>query len=238
MPARLTRSFATRVAMISRRSGCRSSCSRNRSRSSSSRRKLARKGGIVGKARTRAAPVTRPWCASRIANSGAVSPPPRAARSSNVSMLGRNSSSRLRTPACSKCVRTARARRHRRRLGRGVRQRLRLVVVVAQHERRHLVGHLHEQLVPLLLGQVAVGDDRVEDLDVDLVVGAIDARRVVDRVHEDAAPAERVGDPCALREAEVAPSPATRARRSSASARTASFARSPTSAFRSSRAFT
>ena len=94
---------------------------------------------------------------------------------------------------------------HRRGLGRGARQRLRLVVVVAQHERGHLVGHLGQELVPLLPRQVAVGDDRVEqDLDVDLVVGAVDARRVVDRVHEDAAAAERVGDPRALSDAEVA----------------------------------
>ena len=56
-----------------------------------------------------------------------------------------------------------------------------------------------------LLGQVALGDDRVEqDLDVHLVVGAVDAGRVVDRVHEDPAAAARVGDPGALREAEVA----------------------------------
>jgi hypothetical protein len=36
------------------------------------------------------------------------------------------------------------------------------------------------------------------------VVGAVDARRVVDRVHEDAAAAERVRDPRALSEAEIA----------------------------------
>ena len=95
--------------------------------------------------------------------------------------------------------------RHRRGLGRGALERLRLVVVVAQDECRHLVGHLGQQLVSLLPRQVAVGDDRVEqDLDVDLVVGAVDAGRVVDRVREDAAAAERVLDPGALREAEVA----------------------------------
>ena len=72
---------------------------------------------------------------------------------------------------------------HRRRLGRRARDGLRLLVVVAQHERGDLVGHLGEERVALLPGQVAVGDDRVEqDLDVDLVVGAVDAGRVVDRV--------------------------------------------------------
>ena len=93
---------------------------------------------------------------------------------------------------------------HRRRLRRRARDRLRLLVVVAQDERGDLVGHLGEHRVPLLPGQIAVGDDRVEqDLDVDLVVGAVDAGRVVDRVHVDPAAAARVGDARALREAEV-----------------------------------
>ncbi len=94
---------------------------------------------------------------------------------------------------------------HRRRLRRRARDRLGLLVVVAQDERADLVLHLGEDGVALLLGQVAVGDDRVEqDLDVDLVIGAIDARRVVDRVHEDPAAAQRVCHARALREAEVA----------------------------------
>jgi hypothetical protein len=93
---------------------------------------------------------------------------------------------------------------HRCRLRRRARDRLRLLVVVAQDERGHLVPHLREDRVPLLAGQVALGDDRVEqDLDVHLVVGAVDAGRVVDRVHVDPATAAGVGDPCALRKAEV-----------------------------------
>ena len=93
---------------------------------------------------------------------------------------------------------------HRRRLRRRARDRLRLLVVVAQDESGHLVPHLGEDRVALLAGQVALGDDRVEqDLDVHLVVGAVDAGRVVDRVHVDPAAAARVGDSCALREAEV-----------------------------------
>ena len=40
----------------------------------------------------------------------------------------------------------------------GDRQRLRLEVVVAQHQRGDLVGHLREQRVALLLGQLAFGD--------------------------------------------------------------------------------
>ena len=93
---------------------------------------------------------------------------------------------------------------HRSRLRRRARDRLRLLVVVAQHERGNLVRHLGEDRIPLLPGQVAVGDDRVEqDLDVDLVVGAVDAGRVVDRVHVDPAAAARKGDPRALRDTEV-----------------------------------
>ncbi len=94
---------------------------------------------------------------------------------------------------------------HRRCLRRRGADRPRLLVVVAQHELADLVGHLGEQRVALLHRHVAVGRDRVEqDLDVHLVVGAVDAGRVVDRVGVDPAAAERVLDAAALREAEVA----------------------------------
>ena len=49
--------------------------------------------------------------------------------------------------------------------------------VVGQHELTDLVGHRRQQLVALLDGQVAGLDELVEeDLDVDLMVGAVDAR--------------------------------------------------------------
>ena len=55
-----------------------------------------------------------------------------------------------------------------------------------QDVRGHVVGHVGEQLVALLDGQVAGGHHGVdEDLDVDLVVGAVDAGRVVDGVGVD-----------------------------------------------------
>jgi len=64
--------------------------------------------------------------------------------------------------------------------------------------------HTGEQLVALLYGHVAVLDDGVEQyLDVDLVVGAVDAGRVVDGVHVYATPVEGVLDPPPLREPEV-----------------------------------
>ena len=98
----------------------------------------------------------------------------------------------------------------RRRVRRGVGEGEVLLVVVAQHQRADLVGHLGEQGVALLLGQVAVADDPVEqDLDVDLVVGGVDAGGVVDEVGVDGAAvtvAAGLGvlDPAALGEPEVA----------------------------------
>ena len=87
----------------------------------------------------------------------------------------------------------------------GDRQRLGLEVVVAQHQRGHVVGHLREHGVALLLGHLAVGDRQAEqDLDVDLVVRGVDAGRVVDRVGVDATRRERRLDASALGEAEVA----------------------------------
>ena len=87
----------------------------------------------------------------------------------------------------------------------GDRQHLRLEIVVAQHQRRDVVGHLGEQRVALLLGELAVGDRQPEqDLDVDLVVGGVDAGRVVDRIGVDAAAGQRVLDAAELRAAEVA----------------------------------
>ncbi len=85
------------------------------------------------------------------------------------------------------------------------RQRLRLRVVVAEHERRDLVRHLREQLVALRTRQLLLPDRLLEqDLDVDLAVGAVDAARVVDEVRVDLAAAQRVFDAAALREAEIA----------------------------------
>ena len=94
---------------------------------------------------------------------------------------------------------------HRQRLPAGDEQRQRLRLVVVEHEVGDLVGHRLEQLVALLRRQLAGGDDAVEeDLDVDLVVAAVDAGRVVDGVGVDQAAGERVLDPAELGEPEVA----------------------------------
>ena len=62
-----------------------------------------------------------------------------------------------------------------------------------------------QQPVAVLAGQLAVPDHAVQqDLDVDLVVGGVDAGRVVDEVGVHQAAAERVLDPGLLGQAEVA----------------------------------
>ena len=94
---------------------------------------------------------------------------------------------------------------HRQRLRPGDHQRQGLGPVVVEHQLRDLVGHLDQQFVALLHRQLAVADELVEqDLDVDLVVAAVDAGRVVDRVGVDQPAVERVLHPCELGEAEVA----------------------------------
>ena len=78
-------------------------------------------------------------------------------------------------------------REHRVRLHAGVAEQDVLLVVVAQDEVADLVGHVGEEHVALLGREVAVAHHLVEqDLDVDLVVGGVDAGGVVDRVGVDA----------------------------------------------------
>jgi hypothetical protein len=122
----------------------------------------------------------------------------------------------------------------------GVAQRHRLVVVVPQDERADLVGHRREQVVAFGLAELA-GRDRAgeQDLDVDLVVGAVDAGRVVDEVGGDLAagvlPTADLGvlDAAELGGARLPPSPITLARISLPLIRMASLALSPTSLFAS-----
>ena len=80
-----------------------------------------------------------------------------------------------------------------------------LLVVVAQHVRGDVVGDVGEQPVALVAVDRARGDGPVEqDLEVDLVVGGVDAGGVVDGVGVDAAAGQRELDAGALGEAEVA----------------------------------
>ena len=80
-----------------------------------------------------------------------------------------------------------------------------LAVVVAQYERRDLVGHADEQHIAIDLAQFAFAYRAVEqNFDVHLVVGGVDARAVVDRIGVDTTARERVLDPAVLGETEVA----------------------------------
>ena len=123
---------------------------------------------------------------------------------------------------------------HARRVRLGEAERLGLLVVVLQHERRDGVGHLDEQLVALLLGEVARLDHGVEqDLDVHLAVRAVHAARVVDRVGVHAArPRARTRSRPRWVTPRLPPSPTTLARSSEPSTRTPSLALSPASAWR------
>ena len=77
---------------------------------------------------------------------------------------------------------------HPQRLLAGDHQRERLAPVVLQHEFGDVIGHLGEQRVALLGRELAVVHQLVEgDLDVDFVVAAVDAGRIVDRVGVDRA---------------------------------------------------
>ena len=97
---------------------------------------------------------------------------------------------------------------HRRGLERGQTERLGLAVAAGDHLLGHRFGHLLQQLVALLVGHVARLGQRVEeDLDVDLVVGAVDAGHVVDRVRVDPASLQRVLDAPGLGQPEIAALP-------------------------------
>ena len=77
---------------------------------------------------------------------------------------------------------------HRERLPAGDGKREGLGAVVVEHQLGDLVGHLDEQLVALFDRHRLLGHHGTEeDLDVDLVVAAVDAGRVVDRVGVDQA---------------------------------------------------
>ena len=93
-------------------------------------------------------------------------------------------------------------------VGRGLRlqqrERQGLVVVVGQHMDGDLVGHRGQQRVARLLLQLARPLGHAgQDLDVHLVVGGVDAGRIVDGVGVDPPAGQRVFDAPGLGEAEI-----------------------------------
>ena len=83
-------------------------------------------------------------------------------------------------------------------------ERLRLVVVIGQHQQADFVGHRSQHIVALLECQVTGLNHAAEqDLDIDLMVRAIDTGRVVDGVAVDQAALLRKLDAPVLRAAQV-----------------------------------
>ena len=88
---------------------------------------------------------------------------------------------------------------------RGNVKRLCLVVVVGQHQQADLIGHGSQQVVALLQGQVTGLDHAAEqDLDIDLMIRAIDPSRIVDCIGIDQATLLRKLDAAVLRATQVA----------------------------------
>ena len=88
----------------------------------------------------------------------------------------------------------------------GHRDRLSLSVIVLQTQRRHIVCHFDQHIVALFFSHIAAPDDLTQsDLDIDLVVGTIDAGGIVDRVAVDPAAGPREFDSAQLCRAQVSP---------------------------------
>ena len=84
-------------------------------------------------------------------------------------------------------------------------QRLGLAIVVLQHQLGHIVSHLNQQLIALLLGQVAIGHHAVEqNLHVDLVVGTVHTTGIINKVGVQASAPKCILNPPQLRHAQVA----------------------------------
>jgi hypothetical protein len=141
-----------------------------------------------------------------MASSGRVNPSPALRRSAISSSEGRNSSARLRSPGALQGA------DHRGVLGQallGVKfagaDGLALQIIVAQHERGDLVGHLHEQAVAPCKRDLARAHRAVQqNLQVHFHVRGVDPGRVVDEVGVQPAAAPGELDAAELGQAEVA----------------------------------
>ena len=211
MPSELTTSLATIVAISSRCSGCSGEQvaealddpGREVARAARARGTGRRAGSSASSACLEAALGVRQQHAQLGAlHAGACLAP-------LGHLVGRRAGTRSGAPAApsasSDAIRSSYASSRPARRRDLLREDLRLQVVVVEHVPHDVVGHGLQQLVALLAGQVAaLLREAEQDLEVDLVVGAVDAGRVVDRVGVDAPAGLRVLDAAALREAEVA----------------------------------
>ena len=128
-------------------------------------------------------------CAISVASSGDVRPIPASVRRRISFSDGSASSSRLSPRSLDEVLDHPRVHgKQAGRVGTAGAHQVVLILVVGQHQPAHLVGHRHQQLGALVGPDLARGDQRVDqDLDVDLVVGAVDTGGVVHRVGVDAA---------------------------------------------------
>jgi hypothetical protein len=207
-PSRLTMRLASLVAMISRRSRWPRISRLNLRASVRGRRPAARRPGPDRRAVPR---LRAPSCKasfaldSSTASSGRVSPRPSAARRSDLA-VGQPFGLAVELAGALERLDQRRMRCGRLRpAGLGNRQRQRLQPVVFEHERGDFVGHRWtSSLTRAGFGQPpgALGRGQ-RDLDVDLVVRAIDAGRIVDEVGVDPPALQRELDAPGLRAAKV-----------------------------------
>ena len=86
------------------------------------------------------------------------------------------------------------------------RNRKRLQIIVAQDQRRHVLGHVGQERVSCLPREPPVAHrPRQRDLDVNLEVGGIHAGRIIDSVGIKPDAAQRCLDAAALRHPEIGP---------------------------------
>src|SRR3546814_2878208 len=80
----------------------------------------------------------------------------------------------------------------------------RLQAVILQHNRRYRIRHRIQQCVAIFETESSLAHVLVErDLDIDLIVGTIDARTIVDEVRVDPPAVQCVGDAPCLRNAQI-----------------------------------
>jgi hypothetical protein len=142
------------------------------------------------------------------ASSGVLKPRPSALRRCSSVSEGSCSSSRETAPSSFQAGDQGGIAVHHRAVRLGLRfahQQVGLQGVVAQDQVFDGAGHLVQDAVTVRFRQLAGVDFGVQpDLDVDFVVGAVHAGRVVDRIGEDAAAGQRELDTAGLGRAQVA----------------------------------